>query len=200
MPEQDYLSVTNAPSQDASSPTDIALLARIQQDDQDALMTLYHRYSRLVYSVAYQTLNNQEDSEETTQDVFLRVWKKSSQYDAARGSFVGWLVTVTRNAAIDRLRVRQRRDVSPDTLSLDADHAVWANLEPHTRDQDLHHQLASALHTLSNEQQEAISLAYFYGMSHSEIAEKLGRPLGTVKSHIRQGMKRLRDIYLSHDG
>lgn len=186
---------------DASQPhpTDHALLDRVRKHDQDALLQLYQRYGGLVYSVAFRTLNSAEDSEEVAQDVFLRLWEKSEHFDAARGSLAGWLVTITRNAAIDCYRSRARHTPDQPMVSLDDAPLVWQLADPASAQHELHIRIAAAMQDLTTEQQEAISLAYFQGLSHTEIAARLGRPLGTVKSHIRQGMQRLRDVFGSHE-
>lgn len=175
-----------------------SLLERIRQHDQEALLQLYRLYGGLVYSVAYRTLQDTHDSEEVTQDVFLRLWEKSEYFDTQRGSFIGWLVTITRNAAIDRFRRRQRQQPSTIVESLEDTPQAWQMVDPVHQEQDLRYKIAAAMHHLSQEQREAITLAYFEGLSHREIAEKLGRPLGTIKSHIRQGMQRLREVFESH--
>ncbi|MGB1285288.1 MAG: RNA polymerase sigma factor [Aggregatilineales bacterium] len=179
--------------------TDNDLVVQLQQQDEAALMELYQRYGRLVYSIAFQTLNNQEDAEEVVQDVFLRVWEKGDQFDPTRGKFIAWLTTIARNTSLNRLRGRTRHEPDQPTVSLDASPQLQETLPANHPDRDLQRSITAALHTLSKPQQEAISLAYFYGMSHSEIATHLGRPTGTVKSHIRQGMQKLRQIWHSQD-
>lgn len=175
-----------------------ALLNQIQENDDSALSSLYDQYSRLVYSVAYKVVGNQQDAEEVMQDVFLRLWNKSELYDAEKGKFVSWLLTLTRRIAIDLIRHKQRVSRVQDPVSLDEKEYLWeTTLVYDDTDSELKRNLADALHDLPSEYREAIQLAYFKGMTHSQIAEHLKRPLGTVKSHIRQGMEKLRAVWLT---
>lgn len=171
----------------------------MHNNDDDALKHLYQRYGALVYSIAYQTLGNQEDAEEATQDVFMQVWQKRQQYDPERGSMVAWISTISRHTAIDRLRKKSRRLPDQALVSLDSAPHLWESIASEMEDDDLQRRVAAAIPRLNAEQQEAIKLAYFYGLTQREIAERLERPLGTVKSHIRQGMERLRQLCLSEE-
>lgn len=178
---------------------DVHLVNQVREQNEAALVELYRRYGTLVYSIALRTLDNVQDAEEVTQDVFLQLWEKGDQFDRSRGTFIAWLTTCARNAAIDRLRKRRRREPAQGTISLEDSPQVWELLEVETPDDELRFSIAAAVRRLSPAQQEAILLAYFYGLSQDEIAKKLRRPLGTVKSHIRQGMDRLRQIWLSQE-
>jgi len=179
----------------AYSPDLPELLTRIRAGDEDALVALHARYATLVYSVAYRTLNDLMAAEEVTQDTFMRVWNKAETYDPARGAFVSWLLSIARHLAIDTFR-RQRRDPILDPVFVDDDLDGWDGLLP-VQDDDLRHALRAALATLPDEQRQVLELAYFYGLSHSQIAEMLGQPVGTVKTRIRLGMQKLRDAWLS---
>jgi len=157
---------------------------------------LHDRYVNIVYSVAYRVLNNAQDAEEVVQDVFLRVWERSASFDDRKGKFTTWIATISRRIAIDRLRSRERK--TPDeSFSMDAAPHLWETTLVQEDMTDLQRSLLSAIAELSDEQQQAIKLAYFHGMSHSDIAAHLNRPLGTVKSHIRLGMQKLRGIWLT---
>lgn len=180
-----------------ASTTITDLVNKLHNYDEEALIQLYQRYGSLVYSIAFQTLGNEQDAEEVTQDVFLRIWEKSRQFDSSRGKFIAWLTTIARNSAIDRLRKRNRHGLDSQLVSLDDTPQLWETISVDNQDDDLRRSIASAMHHLTTEQREAIVLAYFYGMSQAEIADQLQRPLGTVKSHIRQGMQRLRELWLS---
>ncbi len=180
------------------STSDVRLVNQVREHDETALIELYRRYGTLVYSIVLRTLGNAQDAEEVTQDVFLQIWRKGHLFDPARGTFVAWLTTSARNAAIDHFR-RRRREPEQHTVSLDDVPTLAEVLQVEHEEDELRRSLAAAVRRLSPEQQEAILLAYVYGMSQREIAEQLRRPLGTVKSHIRQGMERLRQIWSSQE-
>jgi RNA polymerase sigma-70 factor, ECF subfamily len=174
-----------------------SLLNQILSGDEAALIALHDRFANAVFSVAYRVLNNQQDAEEVTQDVFLRLWDKAETFDAEKGKFLSWLLTITRRMAIDRLRKRIRRDPPPDSFSMDDQPHLWETILVSDDLDDLQRTLLSTLGELPVDQQQAIKLAYFYEMSHADIAEHLQRPLGTVKSQIRLGMQKLRTIWLN---
>jgi len=176
-----------------------ALLERIQHHDEMALSALYDAHVDAVFSVALHVLGNQQDAEEVTQDVFLRIWHKAEQYDPQRGRFLTWLLTITRRLAIDQVRRKQRVAEVPNPVSLDAHEQLWDQVVAQEEMTDLQRNLLSALQELPGEYREVILLAYFRGMTHVEIAAFLGRPLGTVKTHIRQGMEKLRTVWLRTD-
>ncbi|MDQ7027013.1 MAG: sigma-70 family RNA polymerase sigma factor [Anaerolineae bacterium] len=174
-----------------------SLLKQILSGDEAALLALHDRFSNVVYSVAYRVLNNQQDAEEVTQDVFLRLWDKAASFDPNKGKFLSWLLTITRRMAIDLLRKRSRREPPPNSISMDEKPHLWETMLVVEDLDDLQRTLLSTLDELPQGQQQAIQLAYFYGMSHTDISEYLKRPLGTVKSQIRLGMQKLRTIWLS---
>jgi RNA polymerase sigma-70 factor, ECF subfamily len=179
-------------------PDDSVLLRRIAAGDSDALVALHQRYVNLVYSMAWRVLQDVGLAEEVSQDVFMKLWQRSQLYDAARGRFSSWLLTITRFAAIDRLRAEGRRPstaaVSGDDGSertsleqlLPTDHASWERGQ----------HLRLLLEQLPAEQRQAIELAYFGGLTHSEMARLLDLPLGTVKGRLRLGLERLRSLWL----
>lgn len=176
--------------------TDEALVRRLARGDVGALEELYGRYARPVYSLALRILGDTADAEETAQDVFERVWRHAPSFDAERGRFGTWLMSMTHHVAVDRVRKRSRRPQSVDgeageriTQALpdarqDVSDATLRNLDAQT--------VRTALRSLPEPQKQAIELAFFGGMSHLEIAAALGDPLGTVKARIRRGMDRLR--------
>jgi RNA polymerase sigma-70 factor (ECF subfamily) len=176
---------------------EIDLLKRIGQGDRRAFSDLYDRFSGVLFATAYRVLNNQEAAEDVLQDVFLQIWEKAPLYDSARGKPLTWAVTLTRNKSIDRLRSLQRRhrlqeeveresetfEQFDDRSSLDAVDSVEKG-----------QLVREAITRLSKEQRVAIELAFFSGMTQTEIAEHLNEPLGTVKARIRRGMMKLRDV------
>lgn len=170
------------------------LIRRIQAGDEDALVELHTRFVNLVYSVAYSVLNEPMAAEEVTQDTFMRVWDKSDAYDAEKGRFVTWLLTITRRLAIDLLRQRQRKEPDLKVIFMDENPDLWENILE-SESTELRRTLLSVMRQIPREQAEAIELAYFYGLAHSDIAEALGEPLGTVKTRIRLGMQKLRQAW-----
>ncbi|HJX94639.1 MAG TPA: sigma-70 family RNA polymerase sigma factor [Candidatus Acidoferrum sp.] len=173
---------------------DATLLPRLLQKDVSAFEQLYDRHSRLVYGLVLRILQQASISEEVVQDVFLQLWRNADQYDASRGPFVPWLCTMARNRALDRLRLKserqRRREDQPDELPS----AVIAPEYEKVLDEKRRVERVRALMaSLSPQQKKAIELAYFEGLSHSEIAAALEEPLGTVKSWIRNGLLRLKE-------
>jgi RNA polymerase sigma-70 factor, ECF subfamily len=184
-------------SSDVSS-LEIAILARIGRGDEAALAELYDRLGGLVYSVAYRVLQNPALAEEVTQDTFLKVWNQAHTWDGARGRVTTWLATIARYTAIDRLRVEQRRDPKGQVDLEDVMNvlgALAAMDEPGWADERL---MRSLLHELPPDQRQVIELAYFNDMSHSEMAEHLAIPLGTVKGRVRAALFKLRDLWARH--
>lgn len=177
-------------------PTDLQLIEQARAGNEDALIALHARYASLVYSVAYRVLNDSMAAEEATQDTFMRVWRKIDVFDASRGSFVAWLLTITRRIAIDMFR-KLRRDPLVDIPSIDDNPERWEKALGIADSDELHQNMKAALKSLPDAQRQAIELAYFYGLTHSEIAEVLREPLGTIKTRIRLGMDKLRTEWLT---
>lgn len=171
------------------------LLEQIQNGNEDALLTVHERFANPVYSVTYRVLNNAQDAEEVTQDVFLRLWDKANTFNPKKGKFLSWLLTIAKRAAIDYLRKRQRREPPANSVSMDAEPYLWETTLVEEDMTELQRSLLSTLSELPEDQRYAIFLAYFHGMSHSDIAAYTNKPLGTVKSHVRLGMQKLRTIW-----
>jgi RNA polymerase sigma-70 factor (ECF subfamily) len=175
---------------DTEGLNDWSLLERIQQKDETALSTLYDRYSALVYSEAKRILRDAGAAEEILQDLFYQVWRTAERFDPARGSLAGWLVVAARNRAISKLRRKSGR-----TEELEENAVFWGpSLETSTTRNLLLDKVRTVLGGLPRGQREAMEFAYFEGMSHSEIAEKTGEPLGTIKTRIRSAMEALRKV------
>ena len=176
------------------------LIAQTAQGDQASLATLYDRTSPQVYGLVLKILNNREAAEEVTLDVYTQVWRQAHSYDETRGTPGGWLMTIARTRAIDRYRAgaaERGRIESLDTVEFFAS-------DGETPEQDLAGQerrryVQQALKLLTAEQRQAIALAYFYGLSQSEIADKLKLPLGTVKTRMRLGMIKLREALAPYE-
>jgi len=195
-----------SPGQDRSSQetpeqaVDLALVRRILLRDQSALAALYDRYAAQVNVLALSILRDPGLSEEATHDVFLRVWEQPVAYDPARGAFAGWLSRVARNRAIDLLRRRREAPVG----GMDVNPMAWIP-DPDPGPEELavgamdRQEVLRALAGLPDDQRALLELAYFTGLSQREIAERLGRPLGTVKSQIRSAMRQMAGRLVSHD-
>jgi len=170
------------------------ILQRIAERDQTALSLLYDRYARIVYTLAYRVLNSAEESEEIVLDVFSQVWRSAASYDSKRGRVDAWLFMLTRSRALDRLRSHARFHkaiaASEDALMM---HSHTDSPEEDALIQERNSYIMSCIRELPVEQRLVLDLAYFSGLSHSEIAAKTGISLGTVKTRIRLGLKKLRE-------
>ncbi len=186
---------------DLSDESDVTLIRLIAESREEALSELYDRYNRLVYSLALYILDDPQAAEEVTQDVFVRIWENAGSYRIERAQVSTWLTSIARHRAIDVLR---RRGVRPEGHSVTWDDLNLAqvpkldgrNPEETTDQILLRERVRQAIHTLPTDQQVALKLAFFYGYSHSQIAEQLGEPLGTVKTRIRMAMQKLRGVLL----
>jgi RNA polymerase sigma-70 factor (ECF subfamily) len=168
---------------------DIALLQRISARDQPAVSDLYDRHSRLLFSLITRIVHDRAEAEEVLQEVFLSVWTKAHTFDPRLGSPIGWLVRLARNRAIDRLRMLDARTRAVEAM--DEPH-LGDNPEDATVRNQERSRVRQALGTLPAEQRRLIEQAYFRGLTHSELAEAFGLPLGTVKTRVRSGMQALR--------
>ncbi len=170
--------------------TDWSLLARVGQKDEEALSALYDRYSGLVFSEAKRILRDTGAAEEILQDLFYQVWRTAERFDPAKGSLAGWLLVAARNRAISKLRRKtgKTEDLDENGVSLSID------VESHAAQNLLLDKVRTVMGNLPESQREALECAYFEGMSHTEIAEKTGQPLGTVKTRIRSAMEALKKV------
>jgi RNA polymerase sigma-70 factor (family 1) len=176
------------------SPIDTTHWENIRDRATDSLANLYDGFAGVMFSLALEVLGDRWEAEEVVQDVFAYVWKKPEAYSPLKGKFSSWLLVITRNRCIDRLRSRKRkvvRDEPIETLSNRQDLASADGAEEATR-ADEREQIRSAFEQLPEEQREAIELSYYKGLNHQEISEVLNLSLGTVKSRIRLGMEKLR--------
>lgn len=176
-------------------PEDEVLAQRIAAHDAEAFTRLYDRHADLIYSVALRVLADPTLAQDTTQDVFLRLWRNPGAYDPARGRFVSWLVSVARNRAVDEVRMRGRRrgrevgddagaDDAPDSRAEDPQRAVQVQADRLA--------VRRAMAQLPQDQRVALEMAYFSGLTQHEIAERLNQPLGTIKTRTRLAMRKLR--------
>lgn len=178
----------------------VQLITLTAQGDQAALAMFYDRTSPQVFGVVCKILNNREAAEEVTLDVYTQVWRQAHTYDQTRGTPGAWLMTMARTRAIDRFRAGAAEHGRLE--SLDAVELFAGNDETPEQDvegQERRRYVQQALAVLTSEQRQAIALAYFYGLSQSEIAGKLQLPLGTVKTRIRLGMIKLREALAPYE-
>jgi RNA polymerase sigma-70 factor (ECF subfamily) len=172
---------------------DADLIGRLQRRDPQALAELYDRYGRLAYSLILRVVRDTGVAEDLVQETFLRVWNRVQGFDADKGSIGPWLLAVARNRAIDYLRSTTGR--ARNSLELDAtDHpALYNDMEKDLLVSDKARRIKAAMLKLSPNQREVIELAYFEGLSQTEMAARMGQPLGTVKTWVRTALKNLRD-------
>jgi RNA polymerase sigma-70 factor (ECF subfamily) len=180
----------------ADQSQDAALIERIRNADRSAFMTFYDRFSPLLFSVAARVLGDRKEAEDVLQEVMLLIWNKSGEYDPELGSLSSWAVALTRNKALDRLRSRTRRLRLIEEVAIMAEESETSsspsvNEVLHGRERA--EMLRAAMKELPAEQRMAIELAFFTGLSQTDIASRLQQPLGTVKARIRRGMLRLRE-------
>jgi RNA polymerase sigma-70 factor (ECF subfamily) len=173
-------------------------MKQIEAQDQQALSILYDRYGGAVYSLAYRVTQNSNTAEEITQDVFMRVWEQAERWDSAKGKLVSWILTITRYASIDRLRkdkpsqiIQASIDDMPQQLAKEAvfHDPMWHDAK----------EIRQFIQQLPEEQAYVIELGFFKGMSHAEIANETQLPLGTVKTRIRLGLQKLREMWFSQE-
>jgi RNA polymerase sigma-70 factor, ECF subfamily len=176
---------------------DKTLLLLMEQSQTRALSELYDRYGKLIFSLAWQILGDVSASEEVTQDTFLRVWENASSYRPELGKVSTWLTQIARNRAIDRLRQKQARRenglVSLEEIPLFA-LTDGQQVEGEVELRQQQGRVRWALRQLPREQCEALALAYFRGFTQEQIAQNLDEPLGTIKTRVRLGMRKLRQL------
>ncbi len=182
------------PSESSQVSPDAALVHRLLQRDVSAFEELYERHSRLVYALVLRILRQVTTAEEVVQDVFLQLWRNASQYDGKRGPFVPWLLTLARNRALDQLRLKSERQRRREDQTEELPPVViMPDFEGSIDEQRRASKVRELMASLSPQQKKAIELAYFEGLSHSEIANALQEPLGTVKGWIRNGLLKLKE-------
>ncbi len=179
------------------TPPDVdweSLIKRVADGDQSALASLYDKSNRLVFGLILRILNDRSAAEEVLLDVFTQVWRQAALYDRKRGAPLAWLMTIARSRAIDRFRAgRYDQQNREDIESIGEAKSDFLSPEEATAIAERQRLVRAALDNLTSEQREVIELAYFSGLSHSEIALQLGQPLGTVKTRVRLGMMKLRE-------
>jgi RNA polymerase sigma-70 factor (ECF subfamily) len=179
----------------AAFDVDRAAVARLARGEASAIGELYDRHARAIYSLAVRVLSDSADAEDVVQEVFTQAWRQAGRYDASRAPVVGWLLVIARARALDRLRARRSR-IAPAPLDVTTPDPVapGPGQELQAIGNEEAARLRAALEALPAAQREAIELAYYKGLSQSDIADELEQPLGTVKTRIRTGLLKLRDV------
>ena len=181
---------------DLVTGNDQELIERLRRRDPDAMSDLYDRYSRIVYSVILRVVRNASVAEELAQETFLRAWNRAGDFEAARGKLIPWLLTIARNRAIDYLRSTAGQQQSNTFELLSSERfTLFVNTEDRMLDLEQARRIRAAFSQLNKNQREVLELAYFEGLSQSEMAEKLGQPLGTIKTWVRTALTNLRESF-----
>ena len=174
---------------------DVDLIQRMGTGDTEAFTLFQRRHIGIIYSTAHRVLNNDTDAEDVTQEVLFMLWEKSPMYDIERGKPVTWIVTMTRNKAIDRLRSLQRRLRLQDEVRLENPESVDTRTPVQSlRANEKNELVRTAVMKLNPDQREVIEMLYFSGLSQQEISDRIHKPISTVKARIHRGMVRLRKI------
>lgn len=187
------------PTTTSAGPRDAELVVRVARGDESALGQLYDRFGAMLYVVAFRVMGERADAEEVVMEAFAQAWRDAHRFDAGRGSVAAWLTVMARSRALDMVRAQSRRERITDTAAREEPasapamssgfHAPGASVIEEER----RRAVGTALAQLSPPQRQAIELAYYEGLSQSEIAERLSEPLGTIKTRIRLGMQKLRE-------
>jgi RNA polymerase sigma-70 factor (ECF subfamily) len=171
---------------------DAELVQRVAQGDKDALRALYERFGSILFGMSFRVLGDRQAAEECTQDTLLAVWRRAGAYDPRRASVGTWMIAIARNRAVDLLRRRAARPADPHAEIEQGDESP--DVADSVAADETSRLVAAALAELPEPQREVLVLSYFNGLSHSEIAERLGLPLGTVKGRARLALDRLRTL------
>ncbi|HEY7167465.1 MAG TPA: sigma-70 family RNA polymerase sigma factor [Candidatus Binatia bacterium] len=178
----------------AESTISAQLIRKVVNKDRDAFSELYDRFSSLVFTLAVRMLRTRSDAEDLVQEVFVQIWRQAENYTEDRGTPEAWIINIARSRAIDKLRSIRRMEKSFVLTEDPARAESTANVETSASESETKLTMNSALSTLSPAQRTVLELAYFDGLTQTEIAERLSEPLGTVKTRMRAGIQRLREI------
>jgi RNA polymerase sigma-70 factor, ECF subfamily len=192
----DGMDASPAPIGGAASAgaNDATLLRRMSEGDERALGALYDRWSSAVHSLVLHIVRDRDEAEDVVEETFWQAWRQAARYEPARGTVATWLLTIARSRALDRLRAvrRSREDAEPVPPELDVATGPTADPAGYTEAAERRARVVAALEALPREQREALELAYFGGLSQTEIAAQTGQPLGTVKTRMRLALQKLR--------
>jgi RNA polymerase sigma-70 factor, ECF subfamily len=173
------------------------LIQQVAQQDREAFSQLYDRFSTLVFTLAMRMLKVRSDAEDLLQEVFVQVWRQAQGYSAERGSPEAWIINIARSRAIDKIRSIRRMEKSFVLTDDPARAESSENVESSAAESETRLMMNSVLANLPQTQRKVLELAYFDGLTQTEIAERLAEPLGTVKTRMRSGIQRLREIVSS---
>ena len=182
---------------DAVEPTNENLMARIKEGDSGALETLYHRQTAMLRSVIARIMNNESDIDDLVQEVFLELWNRAESYSEEKGKALGWMITLARRRAIDKLRKRQAYHRAEERLRLEPTAALHHSVDEEANSGELTGIFKKLLEQLPEAQRHALHLSYYCGMSQREIAAKTGIPLGTVKTRLELALRKMRSAVLA---
>lgn len=205
--EIDHTAIQNAVPPAAfnpGEPTDEELMARIITRDEPALAALYRRHLPLLRTIVGRVLNNDSDVDDLIQEIFVELWKQAERYDVEKGKALGWIVTLSRRRAIDKLRKKQAYFRAGERLRMETEttteHDVHQGADEDAIASDHREILAGIMATLPDAQREALHLAFYRGLSQREIAAQTGIPLGTIKTRIELAMRKVRNGVLALGG
>ncbi len=184
-----------APAPEPAPETDEQLMARIQEREPEALASLYDRYSGILKSLIMGVIHNDAEADDLLQEIYMEIWKQAAHYSVQKGKPLGWIVTLTRRRSIDRLRKKQAYARAEERLQNETEQQPEAWVHNTTEDDiqmsDTRRLILGVLKNLPPAQREAIDLAFYHGMSQREIAAKTGIPLGTIKTRLELGLKKI---------
>lgn len=178
---------------DAPANPDI-LLARVATGDQAAFAELYDQLAPRVLGLVKRVLHDHAQSEEVAQEIFLEIWQSATRFDSGKGTAVGWIMTMTHRRAVDRVRASQSSRDRDTKIGIRDFTSDYDNVSETVETRIEHERVEQAMQKLTELQRQAVSLAYYGGYSHSEVSDILSVPIGTVKTRVRDGMIRLRDV------
>jgi len=171
---------------------DTELLQRLQRREPEALGELYDKYGRLVYSLILRVVRDSGTAEDLVQETFIRVWNRVQSFDSQKGSIAPWILAVARNRAIDYLRSAQARHDPVELNQMDHP-SLYSEMETDLLNRDSARRIQTAMQKLPDTQRQVIEFAYFEGLSQTEMAERMGQPLGTIKTWVRSALRVLRE-------
>ena len=196
----DQQTLTNRPATSAAEPSDEQLMARIQARDDQAVAILYRRHTPLLRTVIGHILNNDCDVDDQLQEVFLELWRQAANYDEAKGKALGWIVTLARRRAIDKLRKKQTYFRAQERLREQPEPAPHHGADQEAAATDTAKIFTRVIATLPRAQREALDFAFYRGLSHREIAAQTGIPLGTIKTRLELALRKVRSAVVALGG